>query len=159
MVCPPGSLRRAQSGCEQCPLLPFARKLPVGDTAGGALPHLSVSGHRWSASPRCQSCSCSYGNTENRANGCAFICLPGILYYIPLIYTIMPSYSNNLIPCSLKADWADTMSLSRGESHLCDQLQKLMTVSGRSNYPQGTTPLITTFIHVGYMGFTARNWK
>lgn len=71
----------------------------------------------------------------------------------------MPSYLDNLILRSLKADWADTMNLSLGEPHLCDQLQKLLTVSGRSNYPQGTTPLITTFIHVGYMGFTARNWK
>lgn len=90
-----------------------------------------------------------------------FVCLAFcIISHLLRTYftTIMPSYSNNLIPCSLKADWADTMSLSRGESHLCDQLQKLMTVSGRSNYPQGTTPLITTFIHVGYMGFTARNW-
>lgn len=71
VACPPRSLCRAQLRSEQCPLLPFGRTLPVGDTAGEGLPHLSVSGPQWSASPRCQSCSCSYGNTENRANRCA----------------------------------------------------------------------------------------
>lgn len=68
-VCPPGWLNRVQSGCGRCPLLPFGQKLPVGGTAGAALPRLSVSVPRWSASPHCRSCSCNYGNTETTVNG------------------------------------------------------------------------------------------
>lgn len=67
-VCPPGLPCRAQLTCERCPPLPSGRTLPVGDTAGGARPRLSASGLQWSASPRCQSCSRSYGSTESRVN-------------------------------------------------------------------------------------------
>lgn len=91
VACPPGWLSRVQLEYGRCPRLPFGQKLPVGDTAGGALPHLSASRLQWSASPHCRSCSCNYGNPENTV-WIQLICRCDIFYCIPLN---VPLFSKN----------------------------------------------------------------